>query len=103
MEASTYFRFILALVFVLALIALIGWGARRFGLARGTVRPLNGDRRLDIVEVTPIDSKRRLILVKRDGTEHLLMLGTTQDLVIETGIVPPVGSGSSRPSKNPTQ
>ena len=46
MEVSTYFRFILALVFVLALIALIAWGARRFGLARGTVRATGGERRL---------------------------------------------------------
>jgi len=103
MEVSTYFRFILALVFVLALIALIAWAARRYGLARGTVRPLSGERRLDIVEVTPIDSKRRLILIKRDGTEHLLLLGTTQDLVIETGITAPAGSVSSRSSTKPVR
>tara|TARA_R110000787_G_scaffold10590_3_gene35825 strand:- start:79 stop:390 length:312 start_codon:yes stop_codon:yes gene_type:complete len=103
MEVSTYFRFILALVFVLALIALIAWGARRFGLARGTVRATGGERRLDIVEVTPIDSKRRLVLVKRDGTEHLLLLGTTQDLVIETGITAPAGSASTRTSTIPAQ
>jgi flagellar protein FliO/FliZ len=56
---------------------------------RGTVRAGNGKRRVEIVEIAPIDSKRRLLLVRRDRTEHLLLLGTTGDLVIETGIDAP--------------
>lgn len=86
MDFSIYFRFLLALVFVLALIALIAWCARRFGLLRGAVRPRMGARRIEVVEVAPIDSKRRLVLVRRDDAEHLLLLGATQDIVVETGI-----------------
>lgn len=89
MEFSTYFRFLMALVFVLALIALAGWCVRRYGGLRGVIRPRSGNNRLEIVEITPIDSKRRLVLVKRDKTEHLLLLGMTQDLVVETGIPSP--------------
>ena len=89
MEFTTYFKFLLALVFVLGLIGLMAWGARRFGVLRATVRPGNGKRRLEIIEIAPIDSKRRLLLVRRDGTDHLLLLGATSDLVIETGITPP--------------
>ncbi len=88
MEFSVYFRFLLALVFVLGLIGLIAWAARRFGLLRGTVRPRNGQRRLEVIETAAIDSKRRLMLVRRDGTEHLLLLGINGDLVIERGITP---------------
>ncbi|MDA1326102.1 MAG: flagellar biosynthetic protein FliO [Proteobacteria bacterium] len=86
MEFTTYFKFMMALVFVLCLIGLLAWGTRKFGLLRGTVRAGNGKRRIEIVEVAPIDSKRKLLLVRRDQTEHLLLLGATGDLVVETGI-----------------
>ena len=89
MEISTYFKFLLALIFVLGLIGFMAWGARRFGLARATFRAPNGVRRLNIIEIAPIDSKRKLLLVRRDQSEHLLLLGTTGDLVIETNIEAP--------------
>ena len=104
MEFTTYFKFMLALVFVLGLIGLLAWGARRFGLARATVRS-GGKRRLDVVEIAPIDSKRKLLLVRRDGKEHLLLLGSTADLVIETGIdAPPAAAPSpAAPDRLPGQ
>jgi flagellar protein FliO/FliZ len=46
-------------------------------------------KRLSIVEVSPVDAKRRLVLVRRDGVEHLVLLGATNETVIETGIAPP--------------
>lgn len=88
MEFSVYIRFLLALVFVLGLIGLIAWAARRFGLMRGAVRPRNGQRRIEVIETASVDSKRRLMLVRRDGTEHLLLLGINGDMVIERGITP---------------
>ena len=42
--------------------------------------------RLDIVEQVSIDSRRRLVLVRRDDVEHLVMTGGPADVVIETGI-----------------
>jgi flagellar protein FliO/FliZ len=33
-----------------------------------------------------VDAKRRLVLVRRDDREHLLLLGATQDVVVESGI-----------------
>lgn len=96
MDFSIYFKFLMALVFVLALIGLLAWGARRLGLLRGTVRAKGGSRRLDVVEIVPIDSKRRLALVRRDNTEHLILLGTTGDLIVETGIE--TGQASPRPA-----
>jgi flagellar protein FliO/FliZ len=85
LEFETYIRFVLALVFVLALIGLIAWLARRFGLA-GRLPVSRGPRRLRIVEVAPIDARRRLVLLGRDGVEHLVLLGANSDLVIESAI-----------------
>ena len=55
-------------------------GLRLFG-----ARP---ERRIGVVEHASVDGKRRLILVRRDDVEHLIMTGGPVDVVIETGIVP---------------
>lgn len=86
MNLDIYLRFVVALAFVLALIGLLAWAARRFGVLRGAARPRNGRRRLEVIEVSPIDAKRRLVLLRRDATEHLVLLGTSGDLLIESGI-----------------
>lgn len=85
MEWEAYLRFGLALLFVIGLIGLCGWGARRLGM---TPRVSVGGRekRLAVVEVAPVDAKRRLVLVRRDDCEHLILLGAAQDVVVERGI-----------------
>lgn len=50
------------------------------------------ERRLDIVEQSSLDGRRRLILIRRDNVEHLIMTGGPVDMVIETGIAPPTES-----------
>jgi flagellar protein FliO/FliZ len=75
-------RMIGALVFVLALIGLVAWLMRRFGPAMRLGRA----GRLGLVETIALDSRRRLVLVRRDKVEHLLMIGGAGDLVIESGI-----------------
>jgi hypothetical protein len=42
--------------------------------------------RLHVVAFANVDSKRKLILVRRDDVEHLVMTGGPVDVVIETGI-----------------
>lgn len=47
-------------------------------------------QRIGVVETVPVDGSRRLVLVRRDDTEHLLLLGNNGDLVVEGSIaVPP--------------
>ena len=86
MENTDYLTAVVALAFVVGLIALLGWGVRRFGLIPGASAVIRGGRRIKIVEVTPIDVRRKLVIVRRDQAEHLLLLGTQRDLVIETCI-----------------
>ena len=88
MAFEDYLRFLIALVFVLALIALLAWLAKRYGVPGAFSRPRSA-RRLSIVESLPIDARHRLILVRRDAVEHLVMLGAGGDSLIETGIAPP--------------
>lgn len=42
--------------------------------------------RIDVVEQSSIDGKRKLVLIRRDDVEHLIMTGGPVDMVIETGI-----------------
>ena len=44
------------------------------------------EKRLGVVETASIDGRRKLLLVQRDGVEHLIMTGGPIDVVVETGI-----------------
>ena len=82
-DGYLYIRAAAALLFVLALLGVVAFVARRFS---GGVIPSKRQKRLAVVEVAAVDPKRRLVLVKRDQVEHLLLIGGGQDLVIESGI-----------------
>ena len=97
MTADIYWRFIGALILVIALILALAWIAKRLGFG-GRLVAARGKRRLAIEEVLPLDGKRRLVLLKRDGIEHLLLLGLNDDLVVETGITPPAGAEPGSPA-----
>lgn len=43
-------------------------------------------QRIGISEYHEVDKTRRLVLVRRDNVEHLLLIGGTHDVVVETGI-----------------
>ena len=101
MDLSVYLNFVLALAFVLGLIGAAAWLARRFGLAGRLAHRAGPARRLAVVEVMPLDTRRKLVLLRRDGTEYLVLLGTGQDLLLEGGLPaepaakPGKGSGPS--------
>jgi len=44
------------------------------------------EKRLDVVDQASVDGRRRLVLVRRDDVEHLIMTGGPVDVVIETNI-----------------
>ncbi|MCA8907125.1 MAG: flagellar biosynthetic protein FliO [Rhodospirillaceae bacterium] len=89
MDSPDYWRFVAALVFVLGLILAVAWVVRRAGLA-GVRRPAASGRgrRLAIVDTQVLDARRRLVLVRRDGVEHLLLLGAQGETVVESAIAP---------------
>ena len=82
MDLAGYTQTILALIFVLALIGTLTALARRFGFGYRRAST-GGQRRLSIVEIMPVDAKRRLVLLRRDDHEHLVLLGATSELFIE--------------------
>jgi flagellar protein FliO/FliZ len=91
---ADYMKFVLAFIFVLSLIGLAAVTARRFGFGLPTTARNSTDRRLEIVESLNVDGKRRLVLIRRDDIEHLLILSATRELLIENAITPPQNSFS---------
>jgi flagellar protein FliO/FliZ len=55
------------------------------------------EKRLEVVEQAWVDNRRRLIIVRRDNVEHLIMTGGPVDLVIEDRIGAAV-SARARPT-----
>jgi flagellar protein FliO/FliZ len=87
--------------FILAILAVLCAGAAVFVRAYLTGTPPSallfrpkGERRLEVVDHASIDSRRKLILIRRDDVEHLLLTGGPVDVVIETGI----SGAASRPT-----
>ncbi len=92
-DLDLYGRFLFGLIFVLGIIGLLAWAGRRFNLIPGAMRiSQSRQKRLAIVEVAALDAKRRLVLIRRDDVEHLLLLGATSESVIERNITPPPDS-----------
>ena len=85
MQALT---FVLAFVVVLALIGLAAWLVRRFAGNRLGANTNRGRMpRLAVIDAAAVDGRRRLVLVRRDNVEHLLMIGGPTDIVVEPNIV----------------
>lgn len=85
--------FYLAVVMALAVFMIVGAFLLRTFLAGGSpmaaVGNLFGPKpvpRVYVVEQYNVDSRRRLVLIRRDDVEHLIMTGGPVDVVIETGI-----------------
>ena len=100
MTGSTFFNFLIALLVVMGLIGILAWSGKRLGMIPGvTGGRRNKNRRIRIVEVASGDAKRRLLLVRRDNVEHLVLLGAANELVIETGIGADAEAGTRRIGK----
>jgi flagellar protein FliO/FliZ len=81
-------RFFIAFLIVLGLIGALAWVVRRFGTGRlGGANTRGRQPRLGVIDYASVDARRRLILVRRDNVEHLLMIGGPTDVVVEANIV----------------
>jgi len=80
-------RFFIAFLIVLALIGLTAWLVRRFGSSRLGTTARGRQPRLAVIDAATVDGRRRLVLIRRDNIEHLLMIGGPTDLVVEPNIV----------------
>ena len=85
LETINYFKFVLALLFVLGLIGGFAIIAKRSGLGNRGPIVRGKSKRLSIIETMVLDPKRRVVLIQCDNSEHLLLLGTNNERVIGDG------------------
>src|SRR5262249_47619401 len=107
-EGQSGLKVILFVIVVLGLLALAFWLLRRVGGGRLGSDATRGRRlRLAVIDQPTIDSRRRLVLIRRDNVEHLLIIGGPSDVVVEQNIVraaPAQGdTGPARPPAMPPQ
>ena len=90
-------QYVITLVVILALVVLVIWLVRRY--AAGNISTSTRGRlpRLAIVDALAVDNRHRLVLIRRDNVEHLVLIGGTTDLLIEPSIV------RTRVTQRPTQ
>lgn len=91
--SSLLWPFFVLVFFVSAAVAAL-WGYRVYttgdmSFSLGWLFPPRPEPRLAVTEQASVDSRRKLVLVRRDDVEHLIMTGGPVDVVIETGIRTP--------------
>ncbi len=93
MDTVNPVQFIFASFFVLGLLGLMAvvlkyYSQKSLGKSPFASKLFAGQSqgRIAILETQHIDHKSKLLLVKRDDVEHLLLLGDGKALIIESGI-----------------
>ncbi|NEJ73647.1 flagellar biosynthesis protein FliO [Rhizobium phaseoli] len=84
-------RFLLAaggVGLALLLLILVLWVIRRRAPSPFLRGGRNRQPRLQVLDAAAVDTRRRLVLVRRDDVEHLIMIGGPSDIVIESRILP---------------
>jgi flagellar protein FliO/FliZ len=87
-EGQVGLKVFLFVIVVLGLLALAFWLLRRFGGGRlGSGAARGRQPRLAVIDQASVDGRRRLVLIRRDNVEHLLIIGGPSDVVVEQNIV----------------
>jgi hypothetical protein len=103
-ELPTFGKVIVALVVVVGLLGGVMWALRRFGAERfGGAAARGRQPRLAVIDAAAVDGRRRLVLIRRDNVEHLLMIGGPTDVVVEPNIVRAMGAPRDVPRDVPRE
>ena len=83
------FKMLFAFIVLLGVLALALWLVRRFGRERPTNAGGRGRQaRLAVIDAANVDGRRKLVLIRRDNFEHLVLIGGPSDVLIEPNIAP---------------
>nr|WP_321456408.1 flagellar biosynthetic protein FliO [uncultured Cohaesibacter sp.] len=87
-ESGVLVQVLIGFAIILVLIFLLTWLMKKLNVVSGKIARQGEDPRLSIKEVIAVDHKRRLLLVRRDNVEHLLLIGGETDILVEHHIQP---------------
>ncbi|MBI3419590.1 MAG: flagellar biosynthetic protein FliO [Proteobacteria bacterium] len=87
MEMPMLLRAVAALVLVLGLLLLLAVALRMWGGKLGLVAlspDKGGGKKIQLLEATMLDSRHRLVRVRMENREHLILLGGASPVVVES-------------------
>jgi len=84
---STGIQVVLMVVALTIALVLLFWVFRKVAGSSSIKAPANRRPRLAVTDAAVVDDKRRLVLVRRDDVEHLVMIGGPTDIVVESNVV----------------
>jgi flagellar protein FliO/FliZ len=94
LELADLSRTVMGLGVVLVLLVVVFWLLRRFG-PHGSTLSAAGGRRLALVESLALDPRTRLLLVRHDDREHLLVVSSTGTTTLVSGDARPATVASA--------
>ncbi len=98
MDMELAVKSIAAFVFVMGLMYLLSYALKKIGIA-GQGMLTGAKRRLKVVEFLPLDQRRKLVLIRRDQKEFLLVLGPNGETLVESNITAPADNVVELPQK----
>lgn len=90
MDSIDYSRVSLSFLAVILLILAIAWVIKKFGLHQRFQTIASPKSRLQTIDRLTLDPKHRLVIIRRDAKEHLILLGATNPLLIESYDAPDI-------------
>ena len=88
-----------ALGLVLGMLAGALWVVRRYDIKLPGRISGGGRKRVELVERLAVDAKRSIALIRRDGCEHLILMGPEGHITLETGIAAPEPVAAPAPAE----
>lgn len=80
-------KLVMLTIVLVAMLMLVFWVFRKF-VGSPAIKAARGRQpRLAVTDAANLDDKRRLVLVRRDDVEHLVMIGGATDILIESNII----------------
>lgn len=78
-------KFLAALVFVLALMGGLSLILKKLGLGNPALAARN-HKRIKLIEVLPIDVRRKAVILECDGEQHFVILSPAGDTVVQNNL-----------------
>lgn len=88
-----------ALGMVLGMLAGALWMVKRYDIKLPGRVSASGRKRVELVERLTLDPKRSVALIRRDGREHLVLIGPEGSATLESGIIAPPAEPVPEPVK----
>jgi flagellar protein FliO/FliZ len=82
MEIAEFLRAGAALLFTVGLMLCAYIGFQRLGPWLRTFQPDHTTRRLAVTQTLPLDARRKLVVIRFQDKEHLVLTGPSGDLII---------------------